>query len=167
MWTIDRSILIDFGGKNRGFSFNFFDSKKCWLYNVYRPNWQSATMKSYALLQSSTLDTSRRCLMTTSGSRNGSPRHAVCNGAGCWCIRPPPIAPVPAATLTTSTLMADVDYMSSTPAVCCAGNLQQTVCHYQYQRVSHSNTRQRWTSDNMNLICIWQSRLASRELFGL
>jgi len=93
---------------------------------VYRPNRKSDTMKSCASPQSSTLDSSHRCLMrTTSGA---------CDGEDCWSRRPCTCSD--AITTPTPT-------RSSTPAIRVAGDLRQTTPLPVPTR--HSNACQRFT----------------------
>jgi len=54
-------------------------------------------------------------------------------------------APVPAETPSTP-----MPTTSSTPAIRGAGDLRQTVCHYQYQRATATHVSDRRTSANMN-----------------
>jgi len=100
---------------------------------VYRPNWKSVTTKSCASPQSSTLDSSHRCLMrTTSGA---------CDGEDCWSRRP---------CTCSDAIYIRRRQTSSTPAIRGAGDLHQTVCHYQYQRTTARHVSDRRTSANMN-----------------
>jgi len=75
---------------------------------VYRPNWKSATTKSYASPQLLTLDSSHRCFMrTTSGA---------CDGEGCWSRRP---------CTCSDTVYGDADYAIDSRHLG-AGDLRQT-----------------------------------------
>jgi len=98
---------------------------------IYRPNWKSATTKSCASPQSSTLDSSHTLvwwhyMRTMSGA---------CDGEGCWSRLP---------CTCSDAIYADADYVNSlTPAICGAGNLHQTMPLPVPAR--HSNARQQST----------------------